>query len=165
MGEGKRSARRKGNKPFSPVTRGHEAFPRRGRWPLAETQTTSSQPPRRERRLGRRRTGSWLSARAPGACHAPTLCPPTRSSSPSSRPVGHALHLFAPPPTRPAARGRRVTWSLAPPLPLGPILNSSWKRRVRSQNGGKTAARSPPARLRPSPPPPGGGGMRGREGG
>ncbi|KAJ8788593.1 hypothetical protein J1605_005324, partial [Eschrichtius robustus] len=40
---------------------------------------------------------------------------------------------------------------------LGPILNSSWKRRVRSQNGGKTAARSPPARLRPSPPPPGGG--------
>ena len=45
------------------------------------------------------------------------------------------------------------------------ILNSSWKRRVRSQNGGKTAARSPPARLRPSPPPPGGGGIRGRAGG
>ena len=41
-GGGERGAGRKGNRPFSPVTRGHEAFSRRGRMPLAKPQVTSS---------------------------------------------------------------------------------------------------------------------------
>lgn len=41
-GEGKGRGKKGRTGPFSPVTRGHEAFSRRGRMPLAKPQVTSS---------------------------------------------------------------------------------------------------------------------------
>lgn len=163
-GGGERSLRRKGKAFFSGDARSRGVLPT---WALAIGQARADVPSAARARTAARAVPPWKLERRARSRGLP------RPRSPPANPLLQSLFapnwprpfLTRPSSIRPAARGKRVTWWLVPPLPLGPILHSSWKRRVRSQNGGKTAARSPPARLRPSPPPPGGGGIRGRVGG